>query len=177
MMDVGRQSNGSSCGVLAIAFAFDICSGNDSCKIKYDHKSIRQHLADCLEKCCLSRFPMVGECRTMGVRHTQSVDLHCTSHQLFSRTCHVCLCNYICLSSPLYICTRISLSLALSLSLSFSPNPNPNLLLSTCVFMCISLSLSLPFVLLVSSLESCLNTSKYISMASLCLFLLNASLF
>ena len=36
MMDVGRQSNVSDCGVLAIAFAYDICSGNDPCKIKYD---------------------------------------------------------------------------------------------------------------------------------------------
>ena len=75
MMDVGRQLNGSDCGVLAIALAYDICSGNDPCKIKYDHRSIR-HLADCSKKCCLSRFPEVGERRTVGIRHTQSVDLH-----------------------------------------------------------------------------------------------------
>ena len=64
MMDVGRQSNSSDCGVLAIAFACDICSGNDPCKIEYDHRSIRWHLADCLEKCCLYRFPVVLDCRT-----------------------------------------------------------------------------------------------------------------
>lgn len=46
MMDVGRQSNRYDCGVLAIAFAYDICSGLDPCEVKYDHKSIRQHLAD-----------------------------------------------------------------------------------------------------------------------------------
>ena len=46
MMDVGRQSNGSDCGVLAIAFAYDICSGNDPCRVMYDHRSVRQHLAD-----------------------------------------------------------------------------------------------------------------------------------
>ena len=56
------------------AFAYDICSGKDPCKIRYDHRSIRQHLADCLEK-CFSRFP---ECRTVSVRYTQSVDLHCS---------------------------------------------------------------------------------------------------
>ena len=28
MMDVEKQSNGSNCGVLAIAYAFDICSGS-----------------------------------------------------------------------------------------------------------------------------------------------------
>ena len=27
MMDVEKQSNGSDCGVLAIAYAFDLCSG------------------------------------------------------------------------------------------------------------------------------------------------------
>ena len=78
MMDVGRQSNGSDCGVLAIAFAYDICSGNDPCNVKYDHRLIRQHLADCLEKCRLSRFPVVGERSTVVVRYTQSVDLHCS---------------------------------------------------------------------------------------------------
>ena len=45
MMDVGRQSNGSDCGVLAIAFAYDVCRGSDPCKVTFDHKSIRQHLA------------------------------------------------------------------------------------------------------------------------------------
>ena len=78
IMDVGRQSNGSDCGVLAIAFAYNICSGNDPCKVKYDHRLIRRHLADCLEEYRLSRFPVVGERRTVGVRHTQSVDLHCS---------------------------------------------------------------------------------------------------
>ena len=53
-MDVGRQSNGSDCGVLTLAFAYNICSGNDPCKIKYDHRSMRQHLAEWLKKCRLS---------------------------------------------------------------------------------------------------------------------------
>ena len=35
MMDVGKQSNGSDCGVLAIAFAYDICSGADPCKVNF----------------------------------------------------------------------------------------------------------------------------------------------
>ena len=60
-MDVGKQSNVSDCGVLAIAFAYDICSGNDPCKARYDHSSIRQHLLKCLEDCQLSRFPVVSQ--------------------------------------------------------------------------------------------------------------------
>ena len=66
--------------VLAIAFAYDICSGADPCKVNFDHKSIRQHLAKCLEKCILSRFPIVGERRSTGVKRTQTVDLHCSCH-------------------------------------------------------------------------------------------------
>ena len=34
-MDVTRQSNGSDCGVLAIAYAFDICSGLDPCSVSF----------------------------------------------------------------------------------------------------------------------------------------------
>ena len=30
MMDVGQQSNGLDCGVLSIAIAYDVCSGNGS---------------------------------------------------------------------------------------------------------------------------------------------------
>ena len=36
MMDVEKQSNGSDCGVLAIAYAFDICSGFDPCQVRFD---------------------------------------------------------------------------------------------------------------------------------------------
>ena len=78
MMDVGRQSNGSDCGVLAIAFAYDICAGDDPCKAKYDHKLIRLHLANCLESCTLSHFPLLGERRTRSIKHIQVVDLHCS---------------------------------------------------------------------------------------------------
>ena len=41
IMDVGQQSNGSDCGVLTIAFAFDICCGEDPCSARFDYKSVR----------------------------------------------------------------------------------------------------------------------------------------
>ena len=61
MMDAGKQCNGSDCGVLAIAFAYDICCGMDPRKVKFDNRSIRQHLTSCLEQCRLSLFPVAGE--------------------------------------------------------------------------------------------------------------------
>ena len=40
MMDVEEQSNGSDCGVLAIAYLFDICSGMNPCIVKFDPSKI-----------------------------------------------------------------------------------------------------------------------------------------
>ena len=37
-MDVEKQSNGSDCGVLAIAYAFDICKGLNPCNVRFDSK-------------------------------------------------------------------------------------------------------------------------------------------
>ena len=59
IMDVEKQSNSSDCGVLAIAYAFDVCSGMDLCTVRFDHSKIRQHLATYLENCQVSRFPIM----------------------------------------------------------------------------------------------------------------------
>lgn len=77
MMDVGKQSNGSDCGVLAIAYAFDICSGSNPCTVRFDHSNIRSHLATCLETCSVSRFPVSGE-RNSVQRKLVIVELHCS---------------------------------------------------------------------------------------------------
>ena len=61
MMDVEKQSNGSDCVVLAIAYVFDICRVVDPCTVRFDHSKIRLHLATCLENCQVSRFPILGE--------------------------------------------------------------------------------------------------------------------
>ena len=57
-VDVEKQSNGSDCVVLTIAYAFDICSGLNPCSVR--HSKIRPHLT-CLENCQVSRFPVLGE--------------------------------------------------------------------------------------------------------------------
>ena len=51
VMGVQRQSNSSDCGVFAIAFAFDICSGHDPCTARYDQKSLI---------CKFTRFPTLS---------------------------------------------------------------------------------------------------------------------
>ena len=77
-MDVTRQSNGSDCGVLPIAYAFDICSGLDPCSVSFHSNNIRQHLLTCLEQCQLSRFPVLQERKCAPVKSTETVELFCT---------------------------------------------------------------------------------------------------
>jgi len=79
MMNVQRQSNGVDCGVLAIAIAFELCSGRDPCGVKFaETVSIRKHLATCLESCNISAFPTVSTRRcTQKVKMTQKVALVC----------------------------------------------------------------------------------------------------
>ena len=71
-MNVEKQKNGSDCGVLSIAYAFDICSGFDPCVVRYDHEKIRQHLVLCLENCQFSRFPLSGDRDCVPVKSSKS---------------------------------------------------------------------------------------------------------
>ena len=79
LMNVAKQATSGDCGVLAIAYAYAICSGLDPCLVNYDQKSIRRHLMQCLEVCCFSAFPASGsrKCKSL-VKKTQVYPLHCT---------------------------------------------------------------------------------------------------
>ena len=78
MMDVEKQSNGSDCGVLAIAYVFDICSRLNPCTARFDHKNIRKHLVMCLENCRFSRFPLLGTRKCSPSKSLQRVPIHCS---------------------------------------------------------------------------------------------------
>ena len=79
LMNVAKQATSGDCGVLAIAYAYAICSGLDPCLVNYDQKSIRWHLMQCLEAFCFSAFPASGRrtCKSL-VKKTQVYPLHCT---------------------------------------------------------------------------------------------------
>ena len=64
--------------MLAIVYAFDLCSGLNPCTVKFDPKTIRHHLMTCLESGHCVRFPVLGERRSTPVRSTKTVELHCT---------------------------------------------------------------------------------------------------
>ena len=68
MMKIGKQVNLSDCGVLSIAIAYEICTGQDPGTVIFNHRQIRQHLANCLETYKLSPFPRQVRKRQGGVK-------------------------------------------------------------------------------------------------------------
>ena len=61
IMNVQIQGAGDTCGLFAIAMAFDLCSGQDPCLVSYDESRMRAHLERCFNKQALSRFPRSRE--------------------------------------------------------------------------------------------------------------------
>ena len=54
---VQQQSNGSDCGIFAIAFAACLVFGIDPSHVNFDVPTIRPHLADCLRNKKINLFP------------------------------------------------------------------------------------------------------------------------
>ena len=82
MMDVEKQSNGSDCGVLAITYAFDVCSGMNPCSVRFDHSKIRPHLTT----------PVLGQ-RESVQRKPKTVELHCSCRMLEEEGDEMAKCN------------------------------------------------------------------------------------
>ena len=76
MMDVQKQNNGSDCGVLAIAIAYDLCAGHDPGQVRYN--TVRPHLMTCLENASFNRFPVTGRKRTGGATTSEVIEIFCT---------------------------------------------------------------------------------------------------
>jgi hypothetical protein len=60
------QSDLTMCGVFAIAFAYDLCIGNDPSTQIYDEENMRKHLFECLIRKNFSEFPKTNK----AVLHT-----------------------------------------------------------------------------------------------------------
>ena len=54
---VQQQSNGSNCGIFAIAFAACLAFGEDPSHVNFHVPRMRPHLATCLKNCKISLFP------------------------------------------------------------------------------------------------------------------------
>ena len=51
------QKGGSDCGLFAIAFATDLCHGNNPASYRYDQDKLRSHLLECLRLKKMTPFP------------------------------------------------------------------------------------------------------------------------
>ena len=55
-------------------------AGYYNSEVVYDHTSIRNHLAKCLEDCKFSRFPVLHGREGNRVKYVQHIELHCVCH-------------------------------------------------------------------------------------------------
>lgn len=77
MTVVAKQMKSSECSMLAVAIAFDLCSGMDPSAVRYNPRGIRPHLMECLRGCSFSRFPVKKRQPTWKVKSFKDVPLYC----------------------------------------------------------------------------------------------------
>ena len=63
--DVRQQSDGSACGVFALAYAYTLYQGEDPFEIQYDVPKLRPHFLSCLRKKEFTVFPSVKTRHTL----------------------------------------------------------------------------------------------------------------
>ena len=87
------------CGVIAIAFATDLCHGLDPVAVTYDQEKMRQHLLTCLENKKLEPFPRMEKAGKVNARVIKTIHVycHCKPPECFDAKmveCESCLCWY-----------------------------------------------------------------------------------
>ena len=70
------QNGGSDCGVFAIAFATDLCYGNDPASLKYAQEKMRPHLIECFTSGSISPFP--SKFVRPGKAKKEKIELFCS---------------------------------------------------------------------------------------------------
>lgn len=75
---VSLQTNGSDCGVYAIAFVAALCLGKSPQRVLFDDSKMRQHLMKCLEDGCFTMFPVRQNRRQAEIKATRQISIHCS---------------------------------------------------------------------------------------------------
>ena len=70
IMQLQQQSNGSDCGVYAIACAASLCNGDEPSDQCWDEKKLRLHRLQCFESMSMSVFPTSAAAK-MKAMHAQ----------------------------------------------------------------------------------------------------------
>ena len=84
---VQQQTNGTNCGVFAIAYAVDLANNQDPKKIRYNESRMRQHLHDCLQAERLIPFPQEDgyHCRVQRKITRKNIDLFCVCRRPYQK--------------------------------------------------------------------------------------------
>ena len=73
---VDQQTNGTDCGVFAIAFATALCYNMDPTSLKFNRRAIRAHLLDSLKNGYIGIFPFKEKSST-GYEETVAMPVYC----------------------------------------------------------------------------------------------------
>ena len=73
---VDQQTNGTDCGVFAIAFATALCYNMDPTSLKFNRRAIRAHLLDSLKNGYIGIFPF-EEKSSAGYEETVAMPVYC----------------------------------------------------------------------------------------------------
>ena len=76
-MQVTLQTNGSDCGIYAIAFATALCLGQSPGLLQFDESRMISHLAKCLEQGTFTMFPVCQTRRQIQIKATCVLDVYC----------------------------------------------------------------------------------------------------
>ncbi|KAL5496713.1 hypothetical protein EMCRGX_G013057 [Ephydatia muelleri] len=89
VLPVQQQKGSKDCGLFAVAFATELCSGEDPTRAVFKQCSMRQHLYNCLEAGEISRFPQYTkkELRSLPKNTAKHSTLKTFDQELF------CLCR------------------------------------------------------------------------------------
>ena len=76
--DVQWQSNGSDCGLFALANASALCNGVEPTKVSFDQYRMQKHLLSCFENCNMIPFPVSSQSRTqVHPPRIETVNVYC----------------------------------------------------------------------------------------------------
>jgi hypothetical protein len=105
-----KQTNGTDCGLFAIAFITSYCFRKTKCfDLIFDATKLRSHLLHCFETGVISEFPFTDKTiskRNQDQMHTITIDLHCLCYMpecLENMVqCVKCdtWCHYSCVNAP-----------------------------------------------------------------------------
>ena len=92
-----RQTNGSDCGLFAIAFATSILHGEDPCQEAYDVLKMRPHLVQCLKQGKMFPFPPASKKFFVHEEKAFHIKLACSCRMPVTRSMKKCiLCSKLC---------------------------------------------------------------------------------